>query len=155
MRISDLSNISKLVTDRNAVFMQYTGTTRDRYSRFAVGYNFVLATSFFGEQTECVADDINNTLMGCLYFKNFNYTLKCGTISSPSCIFFVKGVSQKGCTMYLDILCYSFSSGKEAEDFASAVSSRKFDFITAKCDDEEMYIDMSLCKNCDVSDLLY
>jgi len=153
MRISDLSNLSKLVADKNAVFMQYTGTTRDRDSRVAVGHNFVLATSFFGEQTECVVDDINNTLMGYLYFENFNYTLKCGTISS--CIFYVRGVSHEGSTMYLDILSYSFSSGKEATDFASAVSIRKFDFVTAKCDNEEIYIDMSLCKNCDVSDLLY
>lgn len=152
MRISDLSNLSELVTDKNAVFMQYTGTTRDRDSRFTVGYNFVLATSFWGEYTELVADDIN-ALIGYLYFKNFNYTLQRGSISS--CIFYVKGVSHEGSTMYLDILSYSFSSGKEAADFASAVSSRKFDFITAKCDDDEIYIDVSLCKNCDVSDLLY
>ena len=138
MRISDLSNLSELVTDRNAVFMQYIGVEVLHCGCFTqIRNKFVLTTPFFGKDSEEVARTTSSH-SSYLLIRGSDYhpmdDVKCTTYNIVS----VKCVGEK-IEFELITTQNNLLSEKDLKNIADKISSTRFKFVRSNVVDGISY----------------
>lgn len=126
MRITD-NNISELIMDRNAVHMEYVGAEKVQCDCFfQILYNFELTTSFFGDDSKKVAQQLNEH-PSYLHIRHHNFRpmadVKC-TLFDINSTNYANGkiTFRLRCTRY-----YTFH--EDAERDAETISGKRFKLI--------------------------
>ena len=127
MRISDLSNLSELVTDRNAVYMEYIGVEVQRCGCFTMISNkFELTTPFFGKDSEEIAHTMDGKA-AYLHIREDDFhpmgDVKCTLYNIQS----VKCVGEK---IKLELLTHRTNRPKDdLQNEADKISNTRFRFV--------------------------
>jgi len=130
MRISDLSNLSELVTDRNTVFMQYIGVEVLHCDCFTqIRNKFVLTTPFFGKYSEEIARTMDGKaaylhIMEDEFHKMGDVKCTLYNIQSVKCI---------GEKIKLELLTHRSNRPKDdLQNEADKISNTRFRFVWQK-----------------------
>jgi len=129
MRITD-NSISELITDRNAVHMEYVETELLCCACFSqTQYKFELTTSFFGGDSEKLVQLLNGH-PSCLRIRG-DYNNPMADINCT--LFDIKSVDYANGKIKFSLTCFIYSKcPPNAEKDARTISGKRFKFIGPK-----------------------
>ena len=128
MRISNLSNLSELVTDRNTVFMQYIGVEVLHCDCFTqIRNKFVLTTPFFGKDSEEVARTTSSH-SAFLHIRDSDYH---PMVDVECTLYDIQSVKCVGEKIEFELITTqnNLLSEKNLKNIADKISSTRFKFV--------------------------
>jgi hypothetical protein len=136
MRITD-NNISELIMDRNAVHMEYVGCELLRFACYSqMLYNFELITSFFGDDSEKLAQLLNEHPSH-LLIRDDDYH----PMTDINCTLFdIKSADYTNGKIKLSLTGFRYSKcPQNAEKDAKTISGKRFKFIESQLSNSMIY----------------
>lgn len=129
MRITD-NNISELIMDRNAVHMEYVETELLRCACFSqTQYKFELTTSFFGDDSEKLAQLLNEH-PSYLHIRDDDNN----PMADINCTLFnIKSVDYANWKIKFNLTCSTYSiCPQNAEKDVKTISGKRFKFMESQ-----------------------